>query len=155
MALKPVVGKKSSSLQKKWLKKKRYFPQNGQGIKSIEFQMKKGGNTLSIEMENGTETIPFGYGKYVKSEIKNHLPHTNSRRSSYIPSSSLRYHKNKKVASSGAWINEKEFQLRVYLYLTPARMNYNFKFSDLGVTLKCTAENYLGKDSKAETLKSL
>lgn len=155
LALKPVVGKKSSSLQKKWLKKKRYFPQNGQGIKSIEFQMKKGGNTLYIEMENGTETIPFGYGKYVKSEIKNHLPHTNSRRSSYIPSSSLRYHKNKKVASSGAWINEKEFQLRIYLYHTPARMNYNFKFSDLGVTLKCTAENYLGKDSKAETLKSL
>ena len=104
--------------------KKALLPPKWSRIKSIEFQMKKG-NTLSIEMENGTETIPFGYGKYVKSEIKNHLPHTNSRRSSYIPSSSLRYHKNKKVASSGAWINEKEFQLRVYLYLTPARMNYN------------------------------
>ena len=53
-------------------------------------------------MEDGIETIEFGHGEFINDEIINHLPFTNLRRNQFIPESSLRYLKHKKISSSGA-----------------------------------------------------
>ena len=39
----------------------------------------------------------------------------------------------KKYAASGAWISEDKYQVRAYLYETPARITYTFTFSDDGL----------------------
>ena len=105
-------------------------------------------------MEEEIQIIPYGEQQYIKAKVKGHLPYSQTRKASIIPKSSLRYLKNKTIASSGAWTEENEFHLRVYLYETPARMNYKFKFSDDGLILESTADHYMGFGNQVNKLNS-
>lgn len=155
LKIKAVEGQTTNRQQKKWLNKEFYFDQNDQGIKTISFKALNREYSVQIEMEGGIQIIPFGQQRYIKAKLKGHLPYSRTLRSSFIPESSLRYIKNKTIASNGAWTDENEFHLRVYLYETPARMNYKFKFSDDGLILECTADHYLGFGDQPKTLKSI
>ena len=108
-----------------------------------------------LEIENEKELISFDYDRFIRNSLKTHLPFTRSRRSVILPKSSLRYKKNKKIASIGSWLNENEFQLTNYLYETPVKMTYNFIFSDDGLIVKSIAKNYLGVSNKELILKSI
>ena len=128
---------------------------NEQGVKAISFKMGENENFVSIEMEKETEIISFDYDIFIRNSLKTHLPFTRSRRSVILPKSSLRYKKNKMIASIGSWLNENEFQLTNYLYETPVKMTYDFIFSDDGLIVKSTAKNYLGVSNKELILKSI
>ncbi|MBT4825983.1 MAG: serine hydrolase [Flavobacteriaceae bacterium] len=155
LKIKAVEGQMTNRQQKKWLNKEFHFDENDQGIKTISFKTQNKEYSVQIKMEGGIQIIPFGQQRYIKAKVKGHLPYSRTRRSSFIPESSLRYIKNKTIASNGAWTDENEFHLRVYLYETPARMNYKFKFSDDGLILECTADHYLGFGDQPKTLKSI
>jgi CubicO group peptidase (beta-lactamase class C family) len=155
LKIKAVEGQMTNRQQKKWLNKEFHFDENDQGIKTISFKTQNKEYSVQIKMEGGIQIIPFGQQRYIKAKVKGHLPYSRIRRSSLIPESSLRYIKNKTIASNGAWTDENEFHLRVYLYETPARMNYKFKFSDDGLILECTADHYLGFGDQPKTLKSI
>ena len=128
---------------------------NEQGLKSVSFKKKKNKNYVIFDMEDGIETIEYGHGEYIYDEIINHLPFTNLRRNQFIPESSLRYLKHKKIASSGAWINNNEFMLSTYLFETPVRMDYKFIFNDKRLIIESIANNYLGKSNQPNLLKSV
>jgi CubicO group peptidase (beta-lactamase class C family) len=155
LKIKAVEGQMTNRQQKKWLNKEFHFDENDQGIKTISFKTQNKEYSVQIKMEGGSQIIPFGQQRYIKAKVKGHLPYSRTRRSSFIPESSLRYIKNKTIASNGAWTDENEFHLRVYLYETPARMNYKFKFSDDGLILECSADHYLGFGDQPKTLKSI
>lgn len=155
LKIKAVEGQMTNRQQKKWLNKEFHFDENDQGIKTISFKTQNKEYSVQIKMEGGIQIIPFGQQRYIKAKVKGHLPYSLTRRSSFIPESSLRYIKNKTIASNGAWTDENEFHLRVYLYETPARMNYKFKFSDDGLILECSADHYLGFGDQPKTLKSI
>jgi len=155
LKIKAVEGQMTNRQQKKWLNKEFHFDENDQGIKTISFKTQNKEYSVQIKMEGGIQIIPFGQQRYIKAKVKGHLPYSRTRRSSFIPESSLRYIKNKTIASNGAWTDENEFHLRVYLYETPARMNYKFKFSNDGLILECTADHYLGFGDQPKTLKSI
>lgn len=155
LKIKAVEGQMTNRQQKKWLNKEFHFDENDQGIKTISFKTQNKEYSVQIKMEGGIQIIPFGQQRYIKAKVKGHLPYSRTRRSSFIPESSLRYIKNKTIASNGAWTDENEFHLRVYLYETPARMNYKFKFSDDGLILECSADHYLGFGDQPKTLKSI
>ena len=126
-----------------------------EGVKSISFKTGENHNFVEIEMENEKELISFDYDSFIRNSLKTHLPFTRSRRSVILPKSSLRYKKNKKIASIGSWLNENEFQLTNYLYETPVKMTYDFIFSDDGLIVKSIAKNYLGVSNKELILKSI
>ena len=155
LKIKAVEGQMTNRQQKKWLNKEFHFDENDQGIKTISFKTQNKEYSVQIKMEGGIQIIPFGQQRYIKAKVKGHLPYSRTRRSSFIPESSLRYIKNKTIASNGSWTDENEFHLRVYLYETPARMNYKFKFSDDGLILECSADHYLGFGDQPKTLKSI
>jgi CubicO group peptidase (beta-lactamase class C family) len=155
LKIKAVEGQMTNRQQKKWLNKEFHFDENDQGIKTISFKTQNKEYSVQIKMEGGIQIIPFGQQRYIKAKVKGHLPYSRTRRSSFIPESSLRYIKNKTIASNGAWTDENEFHLRVYLYETPARMNYKFKFSNDGLILECSADHYLGFGDQPKTLKSI
>ena len=155
LKIKAVEGQMTNRQQKKWLNKEFHFDENDQGIKTISFKTQNKEYSVQIKMEGGIQIIPFGQQRYIKAKVKGHLPYSRTRRSSFIPESSLRYIKNKTIASNGAWTDENEFHLRVYLYETPARMNYKFKFSDDGLILECSADHYLDFGDQPKTLKSI
>ncbi|MBL6666613.1 MAG: serine hydrolase [Flavobacteriaceae bacterium] len=154
LRIKPVEGQMANRKQKKWLNKKFNFNQNDQGIRSISFKAQNKEYSVQIEMEEEIQIIPYGEQQYIKAKVKGHLPYSQTRKASIIPKSSLRYLKNKTIASSGAWTEENEFHLRVYLYETPARMNYKFKFSDDGLILESTADHYMGFGNQVNKLNS-
>ena len=106
-------------------------------------------------MEEGIESVEYGLGEFMNSEITNHLPFTNLRRNEFIPESSLRYQKLKKISSSGAWVGNNEFMLSTYLYETPVRMDYKFIFSNRVLTIESVANNFLGKSRQPNFLKSV
>ena len=152
LELKPVDGKMSKGLAKKFFNKKIKIAKNKEGVEFIFFNSKK--NEVEIKVNGKIETIPFGFGKYIKSELKGHLPFTSSNHK-IIPKSSLRYSKNKKIAVSGAWITENKFQLRIYQYETPARLDYIFNFKNGELKWDCKKSNALGSGNQIESIKSI
>ena len=147
------MGVKNSII--KSFSKEYQIEDNEEGVKSISFKTGENHNFIELEMENEKELISFDYDSFIRNSLKTHLPFTRSRRSVILPKSSLRYKKNKKIASIGSWLNENEFQLTNYLYETPVKMTYNFIFSDDGLIVKSTAKNYLGVSNKELILKSI
>ena len=121
------MGVKNSMI--KSFSKEYQIEENAEGVKSISFKTGENHNFIELEIENEKELISFDYESFIKNSLKTHLPFTRSRRSVILPKSSLRYKKNKKIASIGSWLNENEFQLTNYLYETPVKMTYNFIFS--------------------------
>ena len=152
LELKPVNGKMSKALAKKFFNKKIKIAKNKEGVEFIFFKSKK--NEVEIKVNGKIETIPFGFGKYIKSELKGHLPFTSSNHK-IVPKSSLRYSKNKKIAVSGAWITENKFQLRIYQYETPARLDYIFNFKNGKLKWDCKKSNALGSGNQIESIKSI
>ena len=152
LELKAVNGKMSKSLAKKFFNKKIEIAENQEGVKSIFFSHKK--DQIEIKVNDKVEIIPFGFGKYIKSELDGHLPFTGAREYKVIPESSLRYKKNKKISASGAWISEQEFHLRIYQYETPARLDYIFNFKNGELKWDCKRSNALGSRNQIESLKS-
>jgi len=116
LALKPIEGNRHSTILKQINNKQYFFASNEAGIKSIAFDFGKKEYSISMEMEHGTEVIPIGHGEYTKSDLKGQLPNTRS--------------KSNKIAASGAWVNDKEYQLRIYQYETPDRLTFKFRFDD-------------------------
>ena len=147
------MGVKNSII--KSFSKEYQIEDNEEGVKSISFKTGENRNFIELEIENEKELISFDYDSFIRNSLKTHLPFTRSRRSVILPKSSLRYKKNKKIASIGSWLNENEFQLTNYLYETPVKMTYNFIFSDDGLIVKSTAKNYLGVSNKELILKSI
>ena len=152
LELKPIDGKMSKGLAKKFFNKKIKIAKNKEGVEFIFFNSKK--NEVEIKVNSKIETIPFGFGEYIKSELKGHLPFTSSNHK-IVPSSSLRYLKNKKIAASGAWISENEFQMRIYQYETPARLDYIFNFKNGKLKWDCKKSNALGSGNQIESIKSI
>ena len=146
---------KSSKAVKNMVNRKFKIENNDQGVKSVSFKKKKNKNYVIFDMEDGIETIEFGHGEYIYDEIINQLPFTNLRRNQFIPESSLRYLKHKKIASSGKWINNNEFMLSTYLFETPVRMDYKFIFEGKILKIESVANNYLGKSNQPNFLKSV
>ena len=146
---------KSSKAVKNLVNRKFKIENNDQGVKSVSFKKKKNKNYVVFDMEDGIETIEFGHGEFINDEIINHLPFTNLRRNQFIPESSLRYLKHKKIASSGAWINNNEFMLSTYLFETPVRMDYKFIFEGKILKIESVANNYLGKSNQPNFLRSV
>ena len=152
LELKPVDGKMSKALAKKFFNKKIKIAKNKEAVEFIFFNSKK--NEVEIKVNGKIETIPFGFGEYIKSELKGHLPFTSSNHK-IVPKSSLRYSKNKKIAVSGAWITENEFQMRIYQYETPARLDYIFNFKNGKLKWDCKKSNALGSGNQIESIKSI
>ena len=152
LELKPVDGKMSKGLAKKFFNKKIKIAKNKEGVEFIFFNSKK--NEVEIKVNGKIEIIPFGFGEYIKSELKGHLPFTGSN-NKIVPKSSLRYSKNKKIAVSGAWITENEFQMRIYQYETPARLDYIFNFKNGKLKWDCKKSNALGSGNQIESIKSI
>ena len=152
LELKPIDGKMSKGLAKKFFNKKIKIAKNKEGVEFIFFNSKK--NEVEIKVNGKIETIPFGFGEYIKSELKGHLPFTSSNHK-IVPKSSLRYSKNKKIAVSGAWITENEFQMRIYQYETPARLDYIFNFKNGKLKWDCKKSNALGSGNQIESIKSI
>ena len=90
LKLKPVNGKMSKRLAKKFFDKKIELAENDESVEFIFFNNKK--NEVEIKINDKIETIPFGFEKYIKSELNGHLPFTSSKHK-IIPESSLRYKK--------------------------------------------------------------
>ena len=114
------MGVKNSII--KSFSKEYQIEDNEEGVKSISFKTGENRNFIELEIENEKELISFDYDSFIRNSLKTHLPFTRSRRSVILPKSSLRYKKNKKIASIGSWLNENEFQLTNYLYETPVKM---------------------------------
>tara|TARA_B100001769_G_scaffold265416_1_gene250618 strand:- start:511 stop:1071 length:561 start_codon:yes stop_codon:yes gene_type:complete len=152
LELETVNGKMSKSLAKKFFNKKIKIAENEESVEFIFFNNKK--NEVEIKVNGKIETIPFGFGKYIKSELDGHLPFTSSNHK-IVPESSLRYLKNKKIAASGAWISENEFQLRIYQYETPSRLDYIFNFKNGKLKWDCKKSNALGSGNQIESIKSI
>ena len=152
LELKPIDGKMSKALAKKFFNKKIKIAKNKEAVEFIFFNSKK--NEVEIKVNGKIETIPFGFGEYIKSELKGHLPFTSSNHK-IVPKSSLRYSKNKKIAVSGAWITENEFQMRIYQYETPARLDYIFNFKNGKLKWDCKKSNALGSGNQIESIKSI
>lgn len=142
----------SEGLAKKFFNKRIKIAKNKEGVEFIFFNSKK--NEVEIKVNGKIETIPFGFGEYIKSELKGHLPFTGSNHK-IVPKSSLRYSKNKKIAVSGAWITENEFQMRIYQYETPARLDYIFNFKNGKLKWDCKKSNALGIGNQIESIKSI
>ena len=147
------MGVKNSMI--KSFSKENQIEENEEGVKSISFKTGENHNFIELEMENEKELISFDYDSFIRNSLKTHLPFTRSRRSVILPKSSLRYKKNKKIASIGSWLNENEFQLTNYLYETPVKMTYDFIFSDDGLIVKSKAKNYLCVSNEEQILKSI
>ena len=152
LELKPIDGKMSEGLAKKFFNKRIKIAKNKEGVEFIFFNSKK--NEVEINVNGKIEIIPFGFGEYIKSELKGHLPFTGSNHK-IVPKSSLRYSKNKKIAVSGAWITENEFQMRIYQYETPARLDYIFNFKNGKLKWDCKKSNALGSGNQIESIKSI
>ena len=68
LKLKPVNGKMSKRLAKKFFDKKIELAENDESVEFIFFNDKK--NEVEIKINDKIETIPFGFGEYIKSELK-------------------------------------------------------------------------------------
>jgi len=129
LQLSPIKGKTNTSISKKISKKDYTLSNNAQGIQSIDFNLHKLPHSIKIKKEDGTETIPIGNDTYQKNMLQKHLPYTENL--------------HKKIAASGAWITDNEYQLRIYLYEMPERINYTFRFEDKQLTWDSQLEHSL------------
>ena len=149
LELKPIDGKMSEGLVKKFFNKRIKIAKNKEGVEFIFFNSKK--NEVEIKVNGKIETIPFGFGEYIKSELKGHLPFTGSNHKIVPKSSSLLKNKN---SCLGCLDTENEFQMRIYQYETPARLDYIFNFKN-GKLNDCKKSNALGSGNQIESIKSI
>ncbi len=129
LALKPVAGTDRGDLASKLNNREFTMEENELGVKAVSFQLQGDQHQLAVDMEHGRETVAIGSGKYIKGNLVQHLPYTNSA--------------SKAIAASGAWITPEEYQLRIYLYETPARITYTFRFEESGLKWDSKLEHEL------------
>jgi len=128
LALKPIQGENTSSISESLSEKTFRFNENGAGLQSAVFKLHGNQPTIELQMAHGRELLSVGYQSYKKGNMQQ-LPFTNNMM--------------KKIATSGAWTKPDEYQLRMYFYEMPARMNYTFKFTDNGLTWNSNIQHSL------------
>jgi CubicO group peptidase (beta-lactamase class C family) len=138
LKLKPIEGESRSLISGNISNKSYRVSKNQLGVKSITFSLDKGKHSIEVEMENSIETIQIGSGEFVKGELISHLPYIEDL--------------GRSIASSGAWTELNEYKLRIYLYETPARITYTFRFQDDELIWESKLENSLFGSSKQEQL---
>jgi len=129
LSLKPVAGEKTSAISARVSRRRHRLEENAAGIKFISFELHEGAHRIAVEMEHGTERVHIGTQAYVKNELNDHMPYT---------SQSL-----KKIAASGAWTSPALYQARIYLYESPAKINYTFSFEEDRLVWKTKLEQSL------------
>ena len=135
----PVIeGKTTTSISKKISKKSYTLSANKLGIQAIDFQLHKTPHSILLKRENTSDLIPIGNGQYQKSTHQTHLPYTENL--------------HKKIATSGAWISDNVYQLKVYLYEMPESITYTFRFEEDQLLWESKLEHSLLGSSKQEPL---
>ena len=137
LKLKPISGSNQSTLSED-IYNRTFTLENGQKIKSVTFDLTNQNNSIRMEMVHGTETIEVGYNNYYKSKLNETIP--------FAPTT------KKLIASSGAWITDDEYQVRIYFHESPARITYDFKFHENELIWECKPEQALFGSRNAETL---
>jgi hypothetical protein len=84
---------------------------NNEGINKLIFNLDGNEKSFTVFREEGSFTVPVGMGTLEKGTY---------------PVSFLG---EELIASSGAWITDDTFQIRIYLYETPYYFDYEFGFS--------------------------
>lgn len=111
----PIIsGAPTSKVAKKVAKNYFLLAENDLGIQSIKFNLHKKQHSIDIQSNNGRVSVNIGSNTYQKNVLDYHLPYTEKLQ--------------KKVATSGAWLSQNEYQLRVYFHEMPARITYTFTF---------------------------
>jgi len=129
LKLKTIAGEVSSPLSRKVSGKKYTLAENRAAVKSVTFDLHKGEHLITMEMDHGAETVHLGSNSYEKGEVSDHLPYTTN---------TLR-----KIAASGAWIGPNEYKARLFLYESPARITYTFRFEGDTLVWESQPENLL------------
>lgn len=129
LQLKPVEGEASSALERRVSQKKFLLEENPSGVESILFNFEGKKTTLTLNTAQDHQTIAIGSGVYLKGEMTGQLPYTANL--------------SKRIAASGAWIKPDEYQVRIYLYESPARITYTFRFEEHGLVWNSKLEHAL------------
>jgi CubicO group peptidase (beta-lactamase class C family) len=105
LALPVVVGEHVSSMTSQVSGQRYAVDLNDLNIKTLRFELTKSGHNLRVETLSGEESIPWGFGKWLRGETRLfHQP--------------LLYD-HTRTAASGAWTAHNVLTLRVQLYETP------------------------------------
>jgi CubicO group peptidase (beta-lactamase class C family) len=111
LSLSVVEGEKTSPLAASITGRKVIMKVNEQGLKEMAFDFSNAEASVTLVRENVTTKLPVGIGTFAKSNLN--LPMGNQL-----------------VSSSGAWITDNAFQIRIYLYETPFYINYKATFNE-------------------------
>ena len=111
----PIIkGSPNSTISKEISEKEFNISSNELGLQAVDFNLHQLPHSIKITYKNDSEIINIGTTDYQKGELVDALPYTKSLQ--------------KKIAANGAWINDNEYQLRVYFYEMPDRITYTFRF---------------------------
>ena len=139
LKLSPVKGNLTPSNSFQLEKKEFVVDSNTEGIQSILFSLHDENHTITLTNKDGKETIEIGHGYYKKGILKTNLPFAKLQK--------------KKIAASGAWVGPNEYQLRIYFYEMPERINYNFRFEGDMVNWESNLEHALFGTNEKFSLK--
>jgi CubicO group peptidase (beta-lactamase class C family) len=117
LTLSVVDGEKSSPLARSVSGKKILFTANDQDLKDMVCDFSENEGSLTLVRENASSILPFGIGTLIKSSLN-------------LPMGA-----GQPVSSSGAWITDDSFLIRIYLYETPYYINYKVTFNAGEVTV--------------------
>lgn len=95
---------------------------NNAGLKSVIFNLQEEKPHLVFTMESGTDTLWLGQTEYYKGEVPHPLPYTENL--------------EPEVAAQGAWTAPDTYEARTYLYHSPARITYTFRFKGEKVIMR-------------------
>jgi hypothetical protein len=116
LALSTVEGEDKSSLSDAVSGRTYTMETNLMGIESMVFDLSEERKSVIFTSADETLTLPIGYGLNKKGVML------------------LPQYGKKPVASSGAWISENNFRVRMYYYETPFYMDLDFIFAENIVT---------------------
>lgn len=137
--LKPIEGSMTSPVAKKVSKRKYQMEANAMGVKSISFHLHGEHPSIDMEMQDTTQSLEIGTGYYRKREGDMSLPYS--------------VNLEKKMAVSGAWVDDHNYVLRIYYYESPARMTYTFTFENDDLLWETKLDNALFGMKNLELLK--
>ena len=110
LALAPVKGEASSSIESEISGKKYTIDTNDLGIEAITFDMDQNGKKITVLNIEGEQHVQIGFNSMVKGEIN-------------VPVQG-----KIAIASSGAWTSSDNYRVKFYYYKSPHAITYNFKF---------------------------
>ena len=129
LQLSPISGTSTSPISRKVSRKSYTINDNELGIQEINFDVHKTPHAIHIKTKEGDLKIPIGKEDYLKSTVSQFLPNAANLQ--------------QKIAANGAWVNEQEYQLRIYFHEMPARITYTFQFEKNQLTWTSKLEHSL------------